>query len=373
MAPPLARSRALLCAAFARAVAVAALPSPADLAVVSFASTRATNALWNKDAFPDLTPLRAHGRVTLLNASSATGGVVTSLHVVLSADGSREAMNDGVSVAVSYEGGAGPAFIVPFSAFFFEQWADSGPANFESTLFARRTRNSLHCRAPMPFRRSVVIELVSALDEDVGGYAIATYETGSALGVPAGGATGYFMAQHTAQASPDWPFEATRVLAAPVVGAGHVVAVGYTATTARSDVMRVQDNFNGVCEGNWNFFVDNATALPGNTTDAALVAFLGSEDFFGQSYGWTPGVGARAGTTYIGGVFPAPIKLATYRDLSDAPIRFEKSLAAAIQWDWDYARIPAACLAARGACPVDFRVTVFYYATNATRAAREVP
>lgn len=359
----------LLCVVGAVVAGASAFPPPGDVSLVTFAASGAQNQLWNQDAFPNLTPLPAHGRVTLLNVSSLTGGVVTSLHLVLSAGGSREAMNSNVSVVVTYEGGAGPSFSVPYAAFTFEQWADSSPSNFESTLFARRTRNAMHCRAPMPFRRSVLIELVSTFAEDVGGYSIATYETGSVLGVPPGGATGYFLAQHVAQVSPSWPFEATRILAQPITGAGHVVALGYTATTARSDVMRVAENFNGVCEGNWNWFVDNTTALPGNTLDTALLSWMGSEDFFGQSYGWTPATTERAGTTYIGGVFPDPIKLATYRDLADAPIRFSRSLSAAIQWDWDHSRIPTVCLATPGACPVTFGVTVFYYATNATRPA----
>ena len=54
-------------------------------------------------------------------------------------------------------------------------------------------------------------------------------------------------------------------------------------------------------------------------------------------------------------------------DIADAPLRFSKSLAAAVQWDWDHARIPAACVNNRGACPVNFTTSVFYYLTNTTR------
>lgn len=348
--------------------AALSLPSSADLAVVTFAKSGAQNQLRNNDAFPSLTPLQPFGRVTLLNASAPMGGgVVTSIHLVITSQGPREAMNANVLVAVTYEGGAGPAFAVPVAAFFSDAFSDAAPLDFEATLFARRTTHSLHCRAPMPFRRSVLVELVSTFGERVDGYAIATYETGSALAPPAGGALGYFMAQHSNQPSPDWPFEATSVLPERVAGAGHVVFVGYTATTNRSDLMTVRNHFNGVCEGNWNFFVDNSTERPGNSSDPSLLSWLGSEDFFGQSFGWTPEVFERAGTTFINGSFPEPIRMATYRDMSDAPLRFSKSLAAAVQWDWDHARIPAACVNNRGACPVNFTTSVFYYLTNTTR------
>ena len=358
-------------------VACAAPPSPLDLALVSFATSGAQNQLWNRDAFPKLTELAPRGRVTLLNVSAAAGGVVTSLHVVISPDGgggSRTEMNEGVFLSVAYEGGAGPGFIVPVGAFFGVFFDDSpqpqpNPHNFETSLLARRNTNSMHMRAPMPFAGSVLIELVSAVDFTVGGYSIATYETKGSLAPPAGGAVGYFVATHVAQSSPDWPFEATRVLPAPLAGAGHVVHVAYSATTARSDLMTVSDHFNGVCEGNWEWFLDNSTALPGNSSDPALLSWLGSEDFFGQSYGWTPENSERAGTTYVDGVFPDPIRMATYRDLSDAPIRFAKSVSAWIEWTWDHERIPAACLSARGSCAVNFTVTTFLYLTNATAPA----
>jgi hypothetical protein len=356
----------------ASGAALAAPPSPLDLSLVSFATSGAQNQLWDKDAFPLLTELAARGRVTLLNVSLPSGGgVVTSLHVVLAPNGggSRTAMNEGVFVSVAYEGGAGPSFSVPVGALFGVFFDDSPQPepnvhNFETSLLARRNTNSLHLRAPMPFRRGVLIELVSQVDFSVGGYTIATYEARGALTAPAGAAVGYFMAAHVAQSSPDWPYEATRILPAPVAGAGHVVHVAYTATTARSDLMTVADHFNGVCEGNFEWFVDNATALPGNSTDPALLSWLGSEDFFGQSYGWTQESSERAGTTYIDGVFPDPIRMATYRDLSDAPIRFAKSVAAWVEWTWDHARIPRQCIDVRGTCAVNFTVTTLYYVTN---------
>jgi hypothetical protein len=361
--------------------AAAAPPSPLDLALISFATSGAQNQLWNRDAFPALTQLAPRGRVTLLNVSlggngGGGGGVVTSLHVVIAPDGdySRTAMNEGVFISVVYEDGAGPTFSVPVGAFFgvfFDDTPQSEPNvhNFETSLLARRNTNSLHLRAPMPFARSVLIELVSAVDFTVGGYSIATYETRGAIAAPAGGAVGYLMATHSAQSSPDWPFEATRILPEPVAGAGHVVHVAYSATTARSDLMTVADHFNGVCEGNVEFFLDNSTVLPGNSSDPALLSWLGSEDFFGQSYGWTLENSERAGTTYIDGIFPDPIRMATYRDLSDAPIRFAKSVAAWIEWEWDHARVPKECLAARGSCAVNFTVTtLMYLLANATAA-----
>ena len=135
--------------------------------------------------------------------------------------------------------------------------------------------------------------------------------------------------------------------------------------------MTVADHFNGVCEGNVEFFLENSTALPGNSSDPALLSWLGSEDFFGQSYGWTLENSERAGTTYIDGIFPDPIRMATYRDLSDAPIRFAKSVAAWIEWEWDHARVPKECLSARGSCAINFTVTtLMYLLTNATSASR---
>jgi hypothetical protein len=351
-----------------KAALLASCIAQSPLSDVTLAVSGAQNQLWNLDAFPQLTTLAPYGNVTLLNVSAPDAWhAVTSLHLVITPDdGDRMAMNRGVELVVTYDGDATLSFSVPVGAFFADAWGSTS-STFESVLFSKRNTNSLHSRASMPFRRAVVILLVSHIASRVEGYTIATYELNQPPPVP-GVSRGYFFAQYAAQDSPHWPFEATRVFSSPLIGAGHVVAVGYTATTTRSDIMTVADHFNGVCEGNWNWFVDNSTALPGNSTDPALLAWLGSEDFFGQSYGWTKEVFERAGTTLIAGVPPSPIQLATYRTLTDAPIRFRAGLTAAIQWDWDHARIPSDCLGTPGACPVNFTVTTHYYLVPAAGA-----
>jgi hypothetical protein len=47
--------------------------------------------------------------------------------------------------------------------------------------------------------------------------------------------------------------------------------------------------------------------------------------------------------------------------LDDAPIRFNRSASAWIQWDWDHARIPAECVQGTGQCAVHWAITTFYY------------
>lgn len=333
-------------------VPLGALQSPLQsLATVTFSRSGAQNQLWNEDAFP-LTPLPPYGSVALLNVSGP--GVLTHLHAVLvdlqGPDPARE-VNVAVFLRVTYDGDPGLTFTVPYGAFFQDSWGGQS-ALFESALFAKRQSNALHSVAPMPFAKSILVELVSAYARTVGGYALAQYER-----LPSWSNQGYFFAQFTEQHLPQWPYAAVQVVE-PISGAGHVVGVSYTATTNRSDIMNEENHFVGVCEGNWNFFIDNTTALPGNSSSPLLLSWLGSEDFFGQSFGWTAGTNLRSGTTYIA---DHPTRLATYRMLVDAPIRFNASLTAAIQWDWDHPRIPRACLGSSGACPVNFTVTTYYY------------
>lgn len=333
------------------ALASLASASSAQLSRVTFARSELTNQLWNEDAFP-LTPLPPFGRVTLLNASGP--GVVTHLHcVIVDLDGPDygRLVNTAVSISVTYDSDPTTSFVTPYGAFFGDNF-NGLVSNFESALFAKRATNALHAVAPLPFRGAILIELISAYNHTVGGYTDAQIERS-----PWVEGTGLFFAQHHAQAVPNWPFAAVQVLR-PVAGAGHVVGVSYTAETPRSDLMNTANHFVGVCEGNWNFFVDNATALPGNSSDPALLSWLGSEDFFGQSFGWTPSVNERSGTTLIA---DAPTRLSTYRMLVDAPIRFNRSIAAAVMWDWDHQRIPKPCLQGQALCPVNFTVTTFYY------------
>jgi hypothetical protein len=327
--------------------------TPQQLSRVTFARTFVQNQLWNDDAFP-LTPIPPFGRVTILNASGGPG-VVTHLHCVLvDLDGPdpTRAVNTAVSISVMYDNDPSLSFTVPYGAFFGDNF-NGLSSEYESALFAKRATNALHAIAPMPFRSAVTIELISTSDHTIGGYTVAQYEHG-----PWEQGSGLFFAQYSAQSVPNWPFASVQILPQPLSGAGHVVGVSYTAETTRSDLMNVKNHFVGVCEGNWNWFVDNHTSVAGNASDPSLLSWMGSEDFFGQSYGWTPNTNVRSGTTLI---LDNPTRLSTYRMLVDAPIRFNATLTAAIQWDWDHRRIPTPCLAGESLCPVNFTVTVFYY------------
>lgn len=75
-----------------------------------------------------------------------------------------------VALSITYNDASTPSVFVPVGDFFLDQ-LNGESAPFESKLFAKRPTNSWFSLAPIPYERSVRVELVNALSSPIGGWA----------------------------------------------------------------------------------------------------------------------------------------------------------------------------------------------------------
>ena len=106
----------------------------------------------------------------------------------------------------------------------------------------------------MPYETSIKIELVNAMSEPVGGYNYVYHE--SRAFQP--GIDGYFHAYYAGNSVLSFPWQPALLLpAAGVKGPGHMVGTSMVFSTAQPT--HFAGNFDHVCEGNYEFFLDNET------------------------------------------------------------------------------------------------------------------
>ena len=127
--------------------------------------TTVSNSLWGNDAFPG-TPLLLPGKdLTIGFWNASGGGMITEIHLVL-AGPDRGDLQRHVALKITYDGLPYPSVFVPVGDFFMDQ-VDSASNNYENKYFAKRPTNSWHCFAPMPYEKSIKIELVSKSSKPV--------------------------------------------------------------------------------------------------------------------------------------------------------------------------------------------------------------
>ena len=272
-----------------------------------------------------------------------------------------------------------PSVFVPVGDFFGDQM-DSKSANYANVLFAKRPTNSWWCYATMPYAKSILIELVSAAStsKSVKGYNYVLHDS-----IPFDPASdSYFHAQYASHPLVHFPWQAVPFVDAE--GPGQLVGLQMVFTT--NDSSKFSGNFNHVCEGNYEFFLDNKTVLYGNDssidyqkagyqTSEHVIAVLGSEDMYGYSFGWS-GVqqDERTGTlSWTDGKANGSRVLQTYRILDKSPIRFTDHLWAQVNWMYDFGHnVPRDLCAPDVGCAISYDVMSYLYLQKPQDASAQV-
>jgi len=322
-----------------------------SLPTVTQTSSSMQNSFWNRDAFPQLPPLRPHSNITI--AEFTGPGVVTNLHYMQAYDGGsdRYYMNKNIMIQITYDGDPKPAVFVPVGDFFLDTF--DGTSHFEGSLFANRALFSCFCEIPMPFRKSIKIEIINPTAYGGTGYGYVMVENLSSWSPN----LGYFHAQY--HLTPTIiPFQKAWILE-QVLGSGHYIGFHMSFDSNLTNIF--DPSFGGICDGNDEFFVDNDTVIIGNSSNPALISYLGTEDFIGFSWCWTEiNLNERAGCTWRYHDNTKKIfQLSTYKYMDDNPIRFKKNLSAWINWDYDHNNMPQSCV--QTGCLINFAITSFYY------------
>lgn len=259
---------------------------------------------------------------------------------------------------------------------------------YESQYFAKRPTNSWHCFAPMPYKKSIRITLVSKVSRAVRGYAYVYHDSR-----PWVEGSGYFTALYEGNTVLRFPWEPAPILPPQgISGPGHLI--GSALAFSGRDGQKFGGTFEHVCEGNYELFFDNATRRFGNDsavdyrsagyqTSEHVLAILGSEDYYGYSYGWAgaePQLGTSGGlfgTRYSGTTYwdpPSPNQtrtLATYR-FFPAPLRFTHTAWAQVNWHYDTGHnVPRDLCPPDVGCEVAYSVTSYWYLAAPRDASEE--
>jgi len=318
--------------------------SNADLHKLRSHQSQMQNSLWSHDYYPDLPDLHPHS--TLEIGRFAGPGIIRTIHLTLNIEGGdRHELLRGTFLSIRYDQNHFASVHAPVGDFFCDSFG-SASTHFASIVMAKRPTNSLFCYLPMPFAEHAVIELVNTTDKKVTGYGYVTAE--KVDGWDADNA--YFHAKwiDTTVQLPD-----DRVPLLDVTGAGHFLGCHLTAVSA---CPHFAENM-GICEGNDEFFIDGFSEPTCN--------YLGTEDFFGFSWNWRElWYDDYSGTTYLDDA-DGITKLACYRFLLNDPVRFQKSLHARINYEYERKNIPLRDAKRDQNGVVRFGIVVYWYQDRA--------
>jgi D-arabinan exo alpha-(1,3)/(1,5)-arabinofuranosidase (non-reducing end) len=320
-----------------------------DISRLQPARSLMENSLWNHDCYPDLPDLAPRSTITMARFSGP--GVVRTIHLTLHIPPEQAArIRRDVGIQITYENSTFPSVDVPVGDFFGDSFAGAS-VHFATPAIANRPTNSWFCYLPMPFSESVEIKLVNNGDQLVTGYGYVTAESMTTRHPD----SAYFHAKwiHKTVQLPqeDLPLLTT-------TGQGHFLGCHLTAISACPHFLANQ----GICEGNDEFYIDGA-AEP-------AINYLGTEDFFGFSWNWRNiWTDNFAGTTFLSDE-NSVTRLACYRFLWNDPVRFNTSLRARINYEYETRNQPLIAARAEENGQVEFGVVVYWYQSEPTDPTR---
>jgi hypothetical protein len=311
-------------------------PGWRELSQVGHARTQGVIAFWG--GMPELTP---KAKVRILEAKGP--GVITSIHVSAMTTGDLSQFSAppvaGLIIRVFYDGQAKPAIEMPLMDFVGDIECKS---QYFSSVFMSKVKESHNFRIPMPFRKSVMIEVENPSDQKVTGYIELTYDAVDTVPEDSGYLyVDYRKGSLSAQKSNPL-FELDK--------AGVIVAhwLQYESDLARDGQM--------ICEADQMMFLDG-DAKP-------TVLSMGSEDLYGGSWGFLEKRGDGLYTSVLRNeeVGPAGSRVALLRCRSLDPISFKQSCKWILAWsDVGYDLVAKQKL---GDSPVPYRHCVYYYAKD---------
>ncbi len=313
------------------------------------------NAGWAYDAYPNLETLDAGKTMTV--AALDGPGVITHFHttihhlpnavsgeVYLPASTRAALCARGVVLEVYYNGMDQPAVSVPLADFFADGCA--GRARHFSSPWIEKAPECYNCYIPMPFERCALVVLRNETPFNLTNYSYVEYDR-----LPEWDAgLGYFHASWRRWAFPLSRETDERFFLAG--GRGHLIGRNWSVATDE-DLFAA---FHFVMEGNNEVRID--------AESAPRADYLGSEDSFGFSWGWTtPFQGQWSGINYLQARDPA--MLSVYRFHGTQPIPFNKSLEWRVNWKHELRDNPwlekLASRVAKGGGWVDYAATHYWY------------
>lgn len=234
---------------------------------LSDAVTHGRASAWPYDKYPDTERLTAHTAVTLLDADGP--GVVTCIHathfvgrgggLVFEPEAVRE-----LQLRVYYDHASQPAIELPWHDFLFDA---EGKSDFFSLNGVSKVHRANNFRLPMPFSSHIRIVLENPTDRDLIGYADVQWD--SLPQFPKDLGYLYVERRGGTLTLPDAETELCSIR-----GRGRIA--GHWLLLSADDP--ICQNGELLCEANNEFYLDGG--------DAPALEYLGTEDFYGFSWGF---------------------------------------------------------------------------------------
>jgi hypothetical protein len=272
------------------------------------------NGLWYHDQYRDLKPLLGHTEVTVADIEGP--GVITLMHITRALDEDRAKFARGIVLQVFYDNETSPAIQAPLADFFGD--GCNGKSTYFSSNLIELVPEAYNSYIPMPFRKRAKIVLRNDTDD----YYFGAYTAIEWQKLPVWNPSlGYLHATYTRKVFRLVP--ETKVTFFQVEGSGHLI--GRQLSLVTSEPAYLQE-LRWVVEGNNELEIDG---------QKKQINYLGSEDSFTFSYGFRRlFTGQHVGVTFrdFGSTLS---QLSVFRFHDHMPIRFDKSLAWTIDWQYE--------------------------------------
>ena len=242
-----------------------AIRSWESLTRIGQADSRVVPSTWSKDKYPDMPELYGGTSVTVLDVDGP--GVITCIHASDYNDRNNSADQSAGSVImmkVWYDFEDTPSIHMPLMDFLGDIEAS---CDYYDTVYFSRVKESHNFRLPMPFSRHVKIELENSSDVDLRGYLDIQWDKVGTIPE----SSGYLFAEYR-RGQLHIPHEKLELC--NISGTGAIVAHWFQISSDNPNCKRGEL----LCEGNDEFYL--------NGESAPSVEYLGTEDFYGYSYGF---------------------------------------------------------------------------------------
>jgi len=269
-------------------------------------------------------------------------GVISCLHasMLLSSEANcqeesaaRNQDAQDVVIRVLYDGQSEPSIEMPFMDFLADVQCQS---DYFKTVYFSKVKWSHNMRLPMPFRKSIVIELENQAAHDLNGYTDVQWEPVDAVPDDCGYLFADYCSGVLQSVEPITLFR--------YQGAGRIAAHWLQYESEKTRPL-----------GDWICEADQQIFLDGEAEPA--LNYLGSEDVYGFSWGFHRHDGdGLCATLKSEEIQPAGARIAALRCRTNDAIRFRNSC----RWILTYENDPAA-IEVLGNSPIPYRHCVYYY------------
>ena len=203
------------------------------------------------------------GATQILAETSGSGGVIRRIWMTINQRTPK--ILRGIKLEMYWDGSATPAVSVPLGDFFGQGFGEMKP--FENEFFSSPEGRSFNCYIPMPFRKSMKVQVTNLADEDI----VMFYDVDYSIGDKLPENTMYFHSffNHQEQTILKTDYE----ILPKIKGSGRFLGVNLSVIANQKEYLRTWWG-----EGEVKMYLDEDSDYP-------TLCGTGTEDYIGTGYG----------------------------------------------------------------------------------------